>query len=489
MPDGLPPDQTLVSSPPGQDTAAATASSTPGSSVRRQGLVLALLATATFLASLDLLIVNVALDPIGRGIGTRNLSDLSWILNGYAIVFSALLVPAGRLADRYGRKGAFILGLGLFAAASLGAALSGQLWILVLFRVIQAAGAAVLTPASLGLVLATAPPAKVHKYVQIWAASGSLAAATGPAAGGLLANAAWQWIFLINLPLCLAAIVMAIRLIPNVRHDLVTRIPDLVGGLLIILAVGALAVGLVKAPDWGWGAASTLGSLVLAAVSLIAFVVRSSRAQVPIVELGLFRNLVFSSANVAVVLFYASFVLQLLGIIQWLEQQGDWSVVRTGFAVAPGPAMVFVASLLAARLAHRLPVGLIAAVGALLSGAGIALITVSTGGHTIHYASGTLPGWLIGGFGMGLALPTMFSSATRDLPPHQAATGSAVVNMASQIGSVLGVSLLVIFLALHNSDPHHGYAVAWWTSTALALASGLAALGLNARRHAGTAGA
>ncbi|WP_169317310.1 MFS transporter [Actinacidiphila oryziradicis] len=487
MPDGLPPDQTLVKPPPEQGAATAPDSGASGSSVRRPGLVLALLAMATFLASLDLLIVNVALDPIGRGIGTRDLSDLSWILNGYAIVFAALLVPAGRLADRYGRKGAFIVGLGLFAAASLGAALSGNLWLLVVFRVIQAAGAAVLTPASLGLVLATAPPAKVHKYVQIWAASGSLAAAAGPAAGGLLANAAWQWIFLINIPLCLAAMGMAFRLIPNVRHDLATRIPDMVGGLLIVLAVGALAVGLVKAPDWGWGAAPTLGSLVLAAVSFIAFVVRSSRAHVPIVELGIFRNVVFSSANAAVLLFYASFTLQLLGIIQWLEQQGDWSVVRTGFAVAPGPGMVFIASLLAARLAHRLPIGLIAAVGALLSGVGIALITVSTGGHAIHYASGILPGWLIGGFGMGLALPTMFSSATRDLPPHQAATGSAVVNMASQIGSVLGVSLLVIFLALPGSDPHHGYAISWWTATVLAVASGIAALGLNARRHTRTA--
>ncbi|MFE0420168.1 MFS transporter [Streptomyces tendae] len=171
MPGGLPPDQTLVEPPPGQDTSTAVVSGA-SSSVRRPGLVLALLAMATFLASLDLLIVNVAFDPIGRGIGTRDLSGLSWILNGYAIVFAALLVPAGRLADRYGRKGAFIFGLGLFAAASLaaaglGAALSGNLWLLVVFRVIQAAGASVLTPASLGLVLATAPPAKVHKYVQI----------------------------------------------------------------------------------------------------------------------------------------------------------------------------------------------------------------------------------------------------------------------------------------------------------------------------------
>lgn len=482
MPDGLPPDQTLLEPPPRQDTSTAVESGA-SSSVRRPGLVLALLAMATFLASLDLLIVNVALDPIGRGIGTRDLSGLSWILNGYAIVFAALLVPAGRLADRYGRKGAFIFGLGLFAAASLGAALSGNLWILVVFRVIQAAGAAVLTPASLGLVLATAPPAKVHKYVQIWAASGSLAAAAGPVAGGLLANAAWQWIFLINIPLCLAAIVMAIPLIPNVRHDLGTRIPDLLGGVLIVLAVGALAVGLVKAPDWGWGTAPTVGSLILAAVSLIAFLVRSARAHLPIVELRIFRNVVFSSANAAVLLFYASFTLQLLGIIQWLEQQADWSVVRTGFAVAPGPGMVFIASLLAARLAHRLPVGLIAAVGALLSGVGIVLITASTGGQAINYASDILPGWLIGGFGMGLALPTMFSSATRDLPSHQAATGSAVVNMASQIGSVLGVSLLVIFLALPGSDPHHGYATSWWTAAALAVASGVAALGLNARRH------
>ena len=168
---------------------------------------------ASFLAQLDVWITNVGLPSIGTGVGAKSLSDLSWVLNGYAIVYAALLVPAGRLADRFGRKAGFLLGLTIFGVASLGAAFSSDIWVLVGFRALQAVGAAVMTPASLGLVLTTAPPEKVGKYVKIWFTSGALSATAGPVVGGLLLEASWRWLFLVNIPVVVAAVVLAVKLV------------------------------------------------------------------------------------------------------------------------------------------------------------------------------------------------------------------------------------------------------------------------------------
>ncbi|MFJ5215504.1 MFS transporter [Streptomyces sp. NPDC088354] len=448
------------------------------------GLVLAVLATSVFLSALDVFIVNVALAPIGQGVGETSLSKLSWILNGYAIVYAALLVPAGRLTDRFGGRTGFLLGLAVFTAASVGVAASGDLWVLVALRFLQAAGAAVLTPASLGLVLTTAPPARLTRYIQIWAASGSLAAAAGPVVGGLLVQVAWQWIFLLNLPIGVAALVLAARLLPHGRPSGDARMPDLLGGALLAVAIGSLALGLVQAPAWGWGAAPTLGSFALTAVALVLCLLRSARHAVPVVDLRLLRNPVFAWAGVATLLFYAAFAVQLLGLTLWLQQEWHWSAIGTGLGVAPGPAMVFVASAAGRRLARRLPVGVVAALGAALVAAGTAWLALAADGH-LDYATDILPGWLVAGVGVGLALPTLISSATADLPKDKASTGSAVVTMAGQVGNVIGVSVLVVLLAAGAPGrAAHTFSHAWWTSVGIVALSALAALGVTPRRKA-----
>src|SRR3954451_1099446 len=195
----------------------------------RPGAVLAVLSLAAFMASLDLFIVNVALPDLGQDLGEPSLSDLSWVLNGYAIVYAALLVPFGRLADRYGRKGGFLLGLAVFTLASAGCAASDSLELLVALRVVQAAGAALLTPTSLGLLLAATPAPGRARAVRIWAASGALAAAAGPALGGVLVDASWRWVFVINLPVGIVAIVVAARIVPPSPETRRTPIPDLLG--------------------------------------------------------------------------------------------------------------------------------------------------------------------------------------------------------------------------------------------------------------------
>ena len=389
----------------------------PATPAVRPRLVLAVLSLAAFMTSLDLFIVNVAFDDIGRDLarssGTVLLSDLSWVLNGYAIVYAALLVPLGHLADRYGRKGGFLLGLAVFVLASAACAASQGLWALVVFRTLQAAGAALLTPTSLGLLVASTPLAERARAARIWAATGALAAAAGPVLGGLLVAVSWRWVFLVNLPIGVLTIVAAVRLVPDVREDRGGPVPDVLGAVLLATGVGALA--LVQGPVWGWGSAGVITAFGAAALGVAAFARRCTRHPAPVIEPTLLRVRAFAWSNVASLVFSVAFAASLLILVPWLQQVWGWSALRTGLAVAPGPLMVPVFAAVAQRLSRSVPVGPIAAAGCLLLGLGSVLVALSVGQQP-NYTLEILPGWLVGGAGVGLALPTILGSATLDLP-------------------------------------------------------------------------
>jgi EmrB/QacA subfamily drug resistance transporter len=452
----------------------------------KRSQVLPVLSVAAFMASLDLFIVNVAFDDIGRDFSGSSLADLSWILNAYAILYAALLVPLGRLADRYGQKAGFLTGLALFTLASAACAAAPSLGALIAFRGVQAIGAAALTPTSLGLLLTATPPERRVRAVRIWAATGGLAAAAGPVVGGLLVAASWRWVFLVNVPIGLAALLVAARVLPNPRHDTTAAMPDLPGAMLLTAAIGALALGLVKAPDWGWLSAPVLACLIGAAIGVALFWRRSGRHTAPIIEPALLRVRSFAWSNVTAVAFTIAFAAGLLSNILWLQEVWHYSALRTGLAIAPGPMMVPLFAAIAQRVAHRVPVGWIAAAGCTLFAAGTLLIQFSLGAEPA-YLTHALPGWLLTGAGVGLALPTILSQATVDLPADRAATGSAVVNMSRQIGAVLGVSVLVALLGTP-----HGYAAThavftharWAVFIAAALAA-VAALRMTPRAVAG----
>ena len=456
----------------------------------RPGRVLGVLSLAAFMASLDLFIVNVAFPDVGRDFGGESLSDLSWILNGYAVLYAALLIPLGRLADRYGRLNGFLGGLALFTIASAACAASQNLWSLVAFRGLQAVGAAALTPTSLGLLLAATPNERKVRAVRIWSAIAALAAAFGPVVGGLLVQLSWRWVFIVNIPVGVLALVVARRVVPDSRDLAVQRIPDLLGAAFVAIGIGALALALVKGEDWGWSSAYDVSAFVVAIVGLVAFWVRSLHHPLPVVEPALLRVRAFAWANATTVLFMVAFGGALLAIVLWMQTVWHYSALRTGLAIAPGPLLVAVVTVVVQRFGSRLPLGLLAAAGCAVYGAGIVVLASSVG-PTPSYAADILPGWLIGGLGVGLALPSVMSAATADLPPARAATGSAAVLMSRQIGLTLGVALFVAVLGFPHgyAAVHEGFRHAWWALAAATWLGAITALGMTPRPGAGAAAA
>lgn len=413
---------------------------------RGAGFLLAILCLANFMATLDLFVVNVALRDIATHFGGSALSNVSWVLNAYAIVFGALLIPAGRAADRFGRKGAFVTGLVVFTVASLACAVAPSFWALVGFRCLQAVGAAILVPSSLGLALTALPPARVPGGVRAWAVTAAFGGAAGPVIGGLLTEADWRWIFIVNLPVGAATIAATVRRVPVIKHDQTARIPDPLESLLVIIAVGALSLGLVKGPDWGWGAGSVTACWIVAAVAAATFALVNRRATTPVVNLALFRSHVFRIASAGMVLSSAAIAMQLLSLSLYLQQSWHWSPLAAGAGIAPGPAFVLIASLAAGRLPARLRPrpAVLTVTGWTVCAAGQVLLVISM--DNWHDYGAILPGWVIIGAGIGLAMPTITALGTSDLPKHESAAGSAVVQMGRQLGSVLGNAVLIAVL-------------------------------------------
>jgi EmrB/QacA subfamily drug resistance transporter len=448
----------------------------------RRWKVLAVTAVAVFMGFLDVTIVNVAFPDIERDFAEASRADLSWVLNAYNIVFAALLVPAGRLADLLGRRRMFLVGVVAFVAASTLCGLAPSPGWLIAARVLQAAAGAILVPTSLALLLPEFPPERRATAVAIWSATGAIAAALGPSLGGVLVDQlGWRWVFFLNVPIGLAALVPARRLLTESRHpDGV--LPDALGSALLVVGVGALALGIVKGSDWGWDSARVLGSLAAAAVLLPAVVLRSARHRAPVIELSLFRSRSFAVANAGMITFSTAFYALLLCNVLFLTQVWGYSILHAGFAVTPGPLMAALTAPLAGRLSDRFGQRLVALPGALFFAAGCALFASGIGASPA-YASEYLVPTILTGAGVGFSFAAWGSAAVAELPAPMFATGSAVLSTLRQIGAVLGIAILVAVLEA-SSDPLSGFVDAW---TMMAAAAGIvAALALVLGRvHAG----
>lgn len=422
----------------------------PSLRVRRRAdassaLVLVIVCAGVVLASLDLFIVNVALPDIGRDLHETNLADLSWVLNAYAIVYAALLVMLGRLAESRRRDQAFLLGVLAFTVASAACGLATDLGVLVGFRIVQAAGAALLTPASLSLVLATTEPSRRHGAVRAWTAVGGVAAALGPVVGGLLVALSWRWVFLVNVPVGLVALAVGWRRLPAIPGHPVPR-PDAPATVLVTAGVSALTLGLVKGGDWGWTSVAVLGSLGGAVVALGAFALHCVHHRNPLIDVRLFRVRAFTGSSAVALVFSVGFGAMLLSRVLYAQDVWHWSALRTGLSIAPGPLMVPVFSfLVAGRLIARFGPGPVIAAGSTVFAAGV-LWWAQAATLAPHYVRDMLGGMILTGIGVGLTMPTFMATGSAALPSASFATGSAIINMLRQLGIAVGVAVFVAVL-------------------------------------------
>ena len=437
--------------------------------------VAAIVSVGVFVASLDLFIVNIAFPDIQRDFAGTSLASLSWILNAYAIVFAALLIPAGRWADRTGRKRAFLLGMSLFTLASAACAAAPSVGFLVAARVAQAAGAALLFPTSLGLLLPEFPPERRQVAIGMWAAVGGAAAAAGPLFGGLLTQISWHWVFLVNVPIGIVAVVAGSRVLREIREPGTER-GDILGAAFLVGAIASLTLAIVKGNDWGWGSDRVIGLLAAAVILLVLVGYRSTRHPAPVIEPAVVRVRAFSVSAVAMLLFNVAFAAMLLSNVLLLTEGWHESILRAGLQLAPGPAAAALTAVPASLLAQRIGPRVVGVLGTLLFAGGVGLVALSAG-ETPHYVADFMPGFVLGGIGVGFVLPSVQGAAMSTLPPALFSTGTAKISMARQIGAALGIAILVAVIG--TPSPGHvvdAFQPVWRVEILAALGAGIAML-------------
>jgi len=453
---------------------------------RRLRGVLVVCSLASFMAFLDATIVNVAFPSIQSTFQHVSPSWLSWVLNGYNIVFAALLVPAGQLADLAGRRRVFMAGLLLFTLASLLCAIAPSAEMLVAMRTVQAVGAALLVPTSLGLLLGELPIDRRIGGIAILGASAAVAAAIGPSLGGLLIHVSdWRLVFLVNVPLGAATLLMGRRVLREQRDLEYGRRPDLLAIGLLTGAVALVALALTQGPTWGWSDARIISSFAGATLLLAALGLRSRRRPWTTSNLSL-RMPSVRLANIAILIFACAFYAKILIDVLFLTSIWDYSVLAAGAAITPGPLITAALAGPAGRLADRFGLAPVACIGTIVYAAGCAWYALRAGTHP-EYVIQWLPGTALTGIGIAMAFPTLTTAAVEALPPRLYATGSGLNATARQLGGVLGVAIVFAILGQAGAVGGHDAFVGAWTFAAIAAgvsAGAVLMLGLEGRTRA-----
>jgi EmrB/QacA subfamily drug resistance transporter len=404
---------------------------------------LGVLALSLFLVTVGNTILNVGLPTIRDDLGASS-SQLQWIVDGYLLVFAGLLLTAGSLGDRFGRRKALVTGLLIFGAGSILAALSDSSNALIASRALMGLGAAGIMPTTLSILTNIFPAEERPKAIAVWAGVSGLGIAVGPITGGwLLEHFSWNSMFLVNLPIVAAGLLGAALLVPESRDPEKPKL-DPIGAGLSIAGLSAFVWGLIEAPERGWGDPVILGSFALGVTVLAAFVAWERRTAHPMLDVRVFRNLRFSAASISVTFVFFALMGVLFFLTTYMQAVLGYSALETGIRVLPVAFGMVLSSKLSIGLVQRLGTKVVVASGLAVVAAALAMYTGF--GVDTAYSELGLALFLMGA-GMGLAMSPATEAIMGALPKEKAGIGSAMNDVVREVGGTLGVAVLGSFLS------------------------------------------
>jgi EmrB/QacA subfamily drug resistance transporter len=434
---------------------------------------LAAVSFGLFMIMLDNTVVNVALPAIQRDLGVQ-LSELEWIVSGYALTFAALMLIGGKLADAYGRRLIFVVGIAVFTLASLACGLAPSGGALIAARIVQGGGAALMNPATLSIIAVTFPPRQRGTAIGIWAGVSALALAIGPLIGGLLTeHASWNWIFFVNVPIGVLGIGASFLLIDESRDQTHERL-DIPGLLTSGVGLFSLTYALIEANNYGWGSVRIVAAFALAAVTLVSFVLLERHQRAPMLDLTLFRNRTYVGANLVMLLVALAMFGVFFFVSLYMQNVLGYSAVQAGATFLPMTVLIILLAPQAGRLSDRWGSRGLMASGMFLLAVQLAYFSQLPSDATFWRL---LPGLVIGGVGMAMTMTPSAAAATRSVPVEKAGVGSAVLNACRQVGGSLGIALMGAIMASQLTSPPTTESFMRGFERALLVAACIAAVG------------
>ena len=427
------------------------------------------------MAAIDATVIGIALPTIGRDFH-GSLGTLQWVVTGYTLTLSSLLLLGGSLGDRYGRKRIFMIGVGWFALSSAACAVSSGSNQLIVTRVLQGVGGALLTPGSLAILEASFARRDRSEAIGAWSGLGGVATAAGPLVGGyLIAAASWRWIFLINIPIGLVVLVVSARHVPESRDPTVIGRIDVGGAVLATASLAAIAYALIEGPPRGWSSPSVLVSLAVGVIGSVAFIVVEHRTPVPMLPLDLFRIRQFTVTNAVTFVVYAGLggVLFLLPVV--LQVVDRYSPLESGVALLPMTLVMLAFSARSGRLATTIGPRLQMSIGPIVVGGGLALLSRAPG--STSYVVGVLPAVLVTAAGLATTVAPLTATALNSVSEAHSGLASAVNNDVARLGSLIAVAVLPALGGITGASYLHPQALAHGFQQAVLIAGTWCVLG------------
>jgi EmrB/QacA subfamily drug resistance transporter len=411
---------------------------------RRQRLTLVAAILGSAVATIDGSIVNVALPAIARDLGGGLVSQ-QWVSNAYLLTLSSLILVGGSLGDIYGERRIFTIGVGAFGVFSVASALAPTIGFLIAARALQGAAAALLTPASLAVIVSAFSERQRGAAIGAWTAWGGIASVLGPLAGGAIVDAAsWRWIFAINVPIVAATIALIAVAVPPSKPVAGRRV-DVVGAALGALGLAGVVFGLIEEPRHGWASAQILASFVTGVVSFASFLAYERRAPQPMLRLDLFKRRNFAAGNLETLTMYAGLAILFFFLTIFLQQVAGYTALRSGLATLPITIVMFVLSRRFGALADKIGPRRLMGAGPLIAAAGI-LLLLRTGEH-VSYVRDLLPALLLFSVGLSMTVAPLTATVLADADDTDAGIASAINNAVARVAGLIGVSAVGVAIA------------------------------------------